>query len=364
MVAFPSGGDSGALHQRRVIRKRSGPLWFSLIVLIAGAFAAWTVWGARSSKIRIGTTVAPPPSPPATTIADPLAPERPVDLDRTRAAASGNWIAARPGFQYSRPSAERGGVNPCAMPPADTSSFESWSNLSKGRFTAPREGALDPTGGFDLVLHFHGGDLALRELSESGEKFVLYSLTLGPDDDYAPLFAGSRLCAQLVSQIEQSLSQTHGIRAHARRIALTAWSAGFMAVLSTLAQPEAQSVDAVVLIDGLHGTRGVLEYPFARLVDFARRATDDQRFLLVTHSSIDPPNFASTTESAHYLINALGGRPKAVRRQDRVGLELIEYYTRGDLHVRGYAGNDKADHCAQVTLLRDAFTALGRRWKR
>lgn len=345
-------------------RQRSGPIWFSLIVLVAGAFAAWTVWGARPDKIRLGTTVLPPPSAPATTIADPLAPDRPVDFDRARAAASGNWIAAHPGFQYSRPSAERGGVNPCAMPAADTSGFESWTNLSKGRFTAPREGALDASGGFNLVLFFHGGDLALRELIESGEKFVLYSLTLGPDDDYAPLFAGSKLYSQLVSQIEQSLGETHGVQAHARNVALTAWSAGFMAVLSILAQPEAQAVDAAVLIDGLHGTRGALEHPFATLVDFARRAADSQRFLLITHSSIDPPNFSSTTESAHYLISALGGRPEAVRRQDRVGLELVEYFTRGDLHVRGYAGNDKADHCAQVTLLRDAFTALGRRWKR
>jgi hypothetical protein len=136
-----------------------------------------------------------------------------------------------------------------------------------------------------------------------------------------------------------------------------------MAILSTLAQPEAKEVDAVVLIDGLHGPRGALERPFATLVDFARRAGAGERFLLVTHSSIDPPNFSSTTESAHYLIAALGGRPEAVRRRDRVGLELVEYFTRGDFHVRGYAGNDKADHCAQVTLLRDAFKALGNRWK-
>ena len=89
-----------------------------------------------------------------------------------------------------------------------------------------------------------------------------------------------------------------------------------------------------------------------------------ERFLLVTHSSIDPPNFSSTTESAHYLLSALGEKPQPVRRNDRFGLELIEYFTHGEFHVRGYAGNDKADHCAQVTLLRDAFSALGRRWQR
>jgi hypothetical protein len=51
-----------------------------------------------------------------------------------------------------------------------------------------------------------------------------------------------------------------------------------------------------------------------------------------------------------------------VRRNDALGLELVEYFTRGNFHVRGYAGNDKADHCAQLGVLRDAFAALGRRW--
>ena len=54
---------------------------------------------------------------------------------------------------------------------------------------------------------------------------------------------------------------------------------------------------------------------------------------------------------------------RAVRRKDALGLELIEFFTRGNFHVRGYAGNDKADHCAQLALLRDAFTALGQRWR-
>jgi hypothetical protein len=112
----------------------------------------------------------------------------------------------------------------------------------------------------------------------------------------------------------------------------------------------------------LHGPRDALGQQLEPFVEYARRAAVGERFFLVTHSSIDPPDFASTTESAHYLISALGARPVAVRRDDRFGLELVEFFTRKDFHVRGYAGNDKADHCAQVTLLRDAFDALGRRW--
>src|SRR5688572_20801765 len=334
----------------RVFERGSGRRLLWLLFAVAAAVAGWLVWRARHVPPRLASQARPVPSAPASALVDPLAPGRPVLLDSApRPASSGNWLSARPGFQYSRPSAERGGVNPCAIPPVATGSLEAWSNLSRGRLGVPRVGAFDATGGFDLVLHFHGDDLARRELVESGEKFVLYSLTLGGDEDYAPLFAGTKLYTQLVREIEHSLGKAHGVAAHARHVALSAWSAGFMAVLSTLAQPEAEAVDAVVLIDGLHGPRGGLERPLATFVDFARRAAAGERFLLVTHSSIDPPNFASTTEAAHYLISALGGRPEFVRRQDRLGLELVEYFSRGNFHVRGYAGNDKADHCAQVT---------------
>jgi hypothetical protein len=98
-------------------------------------------------------------------------------------------------------------------------------------------------------------------------------------------------------------------------------------------------------------------------VDYAARAAAGERFMFVSHSSIDPPNFASTTECVHYLIASLDGKAQPVRRADALGLELVEYFSRGDFHVRGYAGNDKADHCAQLAVLRDAYAALGRRWR-
>jgi hypothetical protein len=63
------------------------------------------------------------------------------------------------------------------------------------------------------------------------------------------------------------------------------------------------------------------------------------------------------------LIASLGGKPQPVRREDRYGLELVEFFSEGAFQVRGYAGNDRADHCAQLAVLRDAFVALGTRWR-
>jgi hypothetical protein len=168
-----------------------------------------------------------------------------------------------------------------------------------------------------------------------------------------------------VQQIEHSLSKKHGNETHVGHLALSAWSAGFTGISAILAQSEVDRVEAVVLIDALNAPRqaDTLKRQLQPFVEYARRAAAGERFMLITHSSIDPPDFASTTETAHFLIASLDGRPLAVTRKDPLGLELVEFFTRGSFHVRGYAGNDKVDHCAQLALLRDAFTALGRRWR-
>ncbi|HEY6080229.1 MAG TPA: hypothetical protein VIW29_15555 [Polyangiaceae bacterium] len=304
------------------------------------------------------------PSLPAGTLRDPLAPEQLVRLDEGRAGAA-NWVSARPGFQTSRPAAERKGVEPCATQAIDTSAFEEWQTLSRGHFTLPKGFQLDSAGSFDLVMHLNGDQPVLRELVESGQRFVLYTFTLPPTQGYAS-FGGSHLLPALLTEIEQGVSKRVGKPARHRRLALSAWSAGFVGVGAVLAQPEGESVDAVLLIDGLHAPRNdrpAFEAQLKPFVRYAARAAAGERFFLVSHSSIDPPGFASTTECSHYLIQSLAGRPQSVRREDAMGLELVEYFTRGEFHVRGYSGNDKADHCAQLAVLRGAFTALAERWK-
>lgn len=295
---------------------------------------------------------------------DPLAPERLVRLDQSRFLAP-DWVTARPAFQSSRSAAERGGIEPCATQPFDRSGFEDWQPVSRGHFTLPKGFQLDATGSFDLVMHLNGDEPVLRELVASGQRLVLYTFTLPPTESYASLFVDPQLLPALLKEMEQVMSKRFGKPAKHGRLALSAWSAGFAGIRAILAPPAAETVDAVFLIDGLHAPRGDRQAFEAQLDPFLRyatRAAAGERLLLVSHSSIDPPDFASTTECAHHLIHELGGEPRPVRREDPLGLELVEYFTRGDFHVRGYSGNDKADHCAQLGVLRGAFVALGRRW--
>jgi hypothetical protein len=348
-------------------KRTKGALVAALLVVIALAVVLLRLQARLvPSHVVAVAQSAPRASAAPGTLIDALVPNRPMLIDSGRSEAA-DWVRARPGFQYSRSAAERGGVEPCATQEVDTSEFEDWAPLDQGRFIAPRDFGLDQQGHFDLVIHLHGQEPVRRELIKSGARFVLYTLTLDPSQSYAPLFSGTGLYQAIISGIEETMSKRSGRAAHAGHVALSAWSAGFVGIEAALAQPGSRDIDAVVLIDGLHAPRGdsaAFKAQLQPFVDYAKRAAAGEKFMFISHSSIDPPDFASTTECAHYLLAALGAQPQPVKRQDALGLELVEYFSRGNLHVRGYAGNDKPDHCAQLATLRDVYAALRDHWQR
>lgn len=330
-----------------------------------GASVAWKSRPVAPPLQPAAQPVASASAAPATSLSDALRPQVALQLDTTRPLPA-DWVTARPGFQSSRSAAERGGVEPCATQPVDASGFEAWAPLAGGRWTMPQGLELAAGGHFDLVVHLHGEEPVLRELLESKQRFVLFTLTLPMNQSYAPSLSGKGL-ETLVSAVEAAVSTRLGREAHVGHLALSAWSAGFVGVEAALARPQPAPLDAVILVDGLHAPRSDPNAFKAQLdpfVKYAASAAQGRGFLLVSHSSIDPPDFASTTECAHYLISTLDGKPVAVRHEEPMGLELVEYFSRGAFHVRGYAGNDKADHCAQLAVLRSAFEVLGKRWAR
>jgi hypothetical protein len=38
-----------------------------------------------------------------------------------------------------------------------------------------------------------------------------------------------------------------------------------------------------------------------------------------------------------------------------MGMTMITRYSKGNFHVRGFSGNDKMDHCAQIGEFRDVL---------
>jgi hypothetical protein len=104
--------------------------------------------------------------------------------------------------------------------------------------------------------------------------------------------------------------------------------------------------------------------PFVR---FANAAAAGERLFFVSHSSIRTTGYASTTETAQYLVWKVGGRPKATvpLDADPMGLERLSVYSKGGFHVRGFKGSGANDHCAHLGLMRDVLRVhLAPRWER
>jgi len=281
------------------------------------------------------------------------------------------WVFKKPGHetQGSKSVAERGGENPCATPDPGFGAYAPWSrDSSMGQLIVPKH--VEPLRDhFDVVFHFHGHEAARKEWVQVMERAVLVGIDLGNGSGpYASAFSGPETFAQLVASVERAIARRTGNPdVHARFIGLSAWSAGYGAVGAILDQPYGRNVvDSVILLDGLHSGYAQADLQLGPFVDFAREAAAGRRFMFVSHSSIIPPGYASTTETANFLIWRLGGRPKPSlpRPTDPPGLDLVSWYVRGGFHVRGYAGNDKLDHCAQIGLLRDVLEYhLARRWR-
>jgi hypothetical protein len=293
----------------------------------------------------------------------------------------GGKSAKRAGFTALKPSEksqtqktveERGGVNPCNSDDPGFGVYEPWNRApTHGQMLIPARGGIKD-GKFDVVVHFHGHDPARKEFVRVMDGVVLVGITLGIGSGvYTESFAAPGSFQKLIESVEAEVAKKRGLEsAHARKIAVASWSAGYGAVEQILRQKWGKEhVDAVILLDSLHAgydpDGSLNDKQLEPFVEFAKRAKAGKRFMYMSHSSIIPPDYASTTETASYVVHKLGAKYKAAKkRKDRWGLELNHKFDAGNFHVRGFDGNDKMDHCAHIGLLKDVLkTHIKPRWK-
>ncbi len=276
------------------------------------------------------------------------------------------WVTAKPTpeTQHQKTASERG-VSPCFTPEPGFGSYEHWRRgLSQGQFIMPRRGGVRADGSFDLMVHFHGHEAVRKEWVQVMDGAMLAGIDLGlGSGPYESAFASPQAFEDLVASIERAVAKERGrSHAHVRHLGLSAWSAGYGAIQNILAQPLGKRADTVILLDGLHAgyVDGHVDgRQIQAFVQEAKRAARSEVMFFFSHSSIIPPLYASTTETASWLIHEVGGVRRSAKRRNHevMGLELISRFDRGEFHVRGYAGNDKADHCAHIGLFRDIVAA-------
>jgi hypothetical protein len=213
--------------------------------------------------------------------------------------------------------------------------------------------------GVSLFVHFHGSP-ALAELAAARHgKAAVLAVHLGTGSAfYARPFADPGAFPALLKEAEEK----SGVRLGP--VGLTAWSAGYGAVRAVLrSEAGYERVRFVLLLDGLHagyvsGRPGPQESqlvtddlaPFVRL---AKDAVAGKKQFIVTHSEVFPGTFASTTETADYLLREVGVKRTAVLRWGPTGTQQLSEARRGKLSVAGYAGNSTPDHVDHLRALPD-----------
>ena len=208
----------------------------------------------------------------------------------------------------------------------------------------------------DLLVHFHGaGYVPKYAVYHCGHPFILAVVNLGSGSAvYEKEFLRGSAFVRLIDMIRDAVSQRQSTDIEIRRIYLSSFSAGYGTVRAILKDHQSV-VDGIVLLDGLHtdyvpsgrvlsqGGR-LNDAKLKDFVDYARLAMEGKKRLLITHSEIFPGTYASTTETADYVIDSLHLQRHPVLTWGPGGMQMLTETRANGLTILGFAGNSAPDH--------------------
>jgi len=216
-----------------------------------------------------------------------------------------------------------------------------------------------------LLVFFHGGAW-LPEVAAARNHLAVVSIQVGQGSGvYTQAFADPQRFLRLLLEAETKAGAKFG------PITLGGWSAGNGATRQILKTPESYArVDRVLAIDGIHagyvnGAPGPLESQIEPAdlqtwLQLARDAVVGKKTLLITHSEIFPGTYASTTETADWLLAQLGLQRAPVAKWGPMGMQQLSEVRRGKFLLLGFAGNSAPDHVDQLHSLPELLKQLDR----
>jgi hypothetical protein len=204
-----------------------------------------------------------------------------------------------------------------------------------------------------LLIFMHGGawipEVAARERN-------MACVTIQRSDGYRPLFEKEGAFEALLSEASGKGSLRWS------SITVAGWSAGCQGIRQIMRSATAvKLVDRALMIDGIHtsyigGKPGPLESKIDTealrpIAAFAREAIAGHKRLVITHSEIFPGTFASTTETADWLLKELQVPRHAVLEWGPMKTQVLAQAKQGAFRLVGFAGNSAPDHVDQLHAL-------------
>ncbi|MFO0614088.1 MAG: hypothetical protein U0414_15960 [Polyangiaceae bacterium] len=218
----------------------------------------------------------------------------------------------------------------------------------------PKE-RIGQSDGYRVLVHFHGGEPVRKLMVLEDFDYVIATIDRGNGSNaYLGTVKDRRAWDELLAGIDEHVSRAMGRTMKADEVIVSSWSAGYKAVeeLLRLAPPD-PLFHGLVLLDSLHASHPIGKGQLDGFIRAGKRAAagNEPFFFSMAHSAIIPDGYASTTETASYVITRTGLHRQDVvdGGQDRLPLRSVAQ--KGKFEVRGYAGNDKAAHCDQLRLL-------------
>lgn len=208
-----------------------------------------------------------------------------------------------------------------------------------------------------LLFFFHGGNWLPEVAVARRRDMAVVTIQAGPGSSrYERLFENPMRFPNLIAEAESRSNMKFS------EVDLGGWSAGCGAIRQILKDPASfRRIRRVLCIDGVHtgyvnGKPGPKESKIETAalqvwLEFGRAAMAGKKRLIITHSEIFPGTFASTTETADYLLREWGLKPHPVVKWGPMKTQILNEVKKGKLLVIGFAGNSAPDHVDELESL-------------
>lgn len=228
-------------------------------------------------------------------------------------------------------------------------------------------------GGYDLIVHFHGlGKLQEANIEKAELNVAVVSINLGVGTDpYENAFKNPAVFQKLLADVQEEIDKSgRGHGAHLKRLALSAWSAGFVSVATVMKDPEVEKrADAILLADGFFTTfsnvkkRTVNTAGLERFVRLADTASKNEKLFAITHSSIPTGDYPSVQECVAALLDLTSSERVPNKNVGPRKMHEIYEVDRGSFHVKGFEGQNASDHIDQIRAMGETlYPFLKQRW--
>lgn len=241
--------------------------------------------------------------------------------------------------------------------------------LTVGQLLIPQNFSA-PDGQVHLWVHFHGAPKVVEQnIAQTGENVAIVNVTLnGLSGVYRDKFAKPETFRLLLDEFVEQLRQRRVAEVpKIARLTVTSFSAGFGAVRELLKSDEHfRRIDTLIMADSIYAgfanegqkpSTGIKRDVEPRHMDgflrFARDAVEGRKTLVISHCQLKPETYASTAETADYLLQQLrlDGERKPVNENWADGWRCLSRCDRGGLHVWSFSGETGSDHLQHLRNL-------------